>query len=107
MYLLVRVYSGACEIYIYMYMFSYVCMWLFVGWLCCVQLGSLSLLTSLSVLSHLVISWRRFRRAREALRACLPEPFRDGKLVRALGKDNVTKQWLLRLLMQVGLTPEY
>lgn len=44
-------------------------------------------------------------RAREALRACLPEQFRDGTLVRAVGKDTVTKQWMLRLFMLVGPNP--
>jgi len=37
-------------------------------------------------------------RAREALRACLPEPFRDGTFAQLLKDDSATKQWLARVL---------
>jgi len=42
------------------------------------------------------------KRAREALRPILPEPFRDGVIANFLKDDHTTKRWLGQLLLQLN-----
>ena len=57
------------------------------------------------LLKHVIRCYIRLadnRRAREALKPALPEPFRDGSFTDVLKEDNSLKQWLGRLLMQLN-----
>ncbi len=42
-------------------------------------------------------------RAREALRACLPEQLKDTTFAVTLKDDSTTKKWLLQLLQNLGI----
>ncbi len=42
-------------------------------------------------------------RAREALRACLPEQLKDSTFAVTLKDDSTTKKWLSQLLQNLGL----
>lgn len=60
---------------------------------------------SLRILKHVVRCYLRLSdnaRAREALRQCLPEPFRDATFSNVLKEDQVTKRWLAQLLLNLS-----
>ena len=44
-----------------------------------------------------------FSRAREALRACLPEQLKDSTFALTLKDDSTTKKWLSQLLQNLGI----
>eukprot|EP01112_Ceratiomyxa_fruticulosa_P014691 TRINITY_DN4229_c0_g1_i1.p1 TRINITY_DN4229_c0_g1~~TRINITY_DN4229_c0_g1_i1.p1 ORF type:complete len:316 (-),score=35.80 TRINITY_DN4229_c0_g1_i1:178-1125(-) len=59
---------------------------------------------SLRLLKHIIRCYLRLAdnpRSREALRQCLPEPFRDGTFANFLkdDRDQTTKRWLAQLMM--------
>jgi len=57
------------------------------------------------LLKHVIRCYIRLadnRRARDALKPALPEPFRDGSFDEVLKEDNSLKQWLGRLMMQLN-----
>eukprot|EP01120_Amphizonella_sp_Union-15-10_P000983 TRINITY_DN11050_c0_g1_i1.p1 TRINITY_DN11050_c0_g1~~TRINITY_DN11050_c0_g1_i1.p1 ORF type:complete len:303 (-),score=51.18 TRINITY_DN11050_c0_g1_i1:35-886(-) len=59
------------------------------------------------LLKHIIRCYLRLAdnsRAREALRTCLPEPFRDRDFLASLKDDPTTTRWLTQLLMDLNLT---
>jgi len=59
------------------------------------------------LLKHIIRCYLRLAdntRAREALRTCLPEPFRDRTFLAFLKDDPTTTRWLTQLLADLNLT---
>lgn len=64
---------------------------------------------SLRLLKHIVRCYLRLSdngRARDALRACLPEPLKSPAFTHCLKDDLATRRWLAQLLVNVGLAAD-